>query len=102
MAEPKTRATSASVTDFLDKVTPEQKRQDAYELLKMYKEVTSEKPVMWEPSIVGFGKYRFKSEKRDQEGDWPLAAFSPRKKSLTILRKIIKASYSHTKKKYTE
>lgn len=34
--------------------------------------------------MVGFGKYHYKSERSRQEGDWPLAAFSPRKQNLTL------------------
>jgi hypothetical protein len=39
---------------------------------------------MWGESMVGFGTYHYKSERSSQEGDWPLAAFSPRKQYLAI------------------
>lgn len=39
---------------------------------------------MWGSSIVGFGMYHYKSERSTQEGDWPLAGFSPRKQNLTL------------------
>jgi hypothetical protein len=39
---------------------------------------------MWGPSMIGFGQYHYKSERSRQEGDWPLAAFSPRKQNLTL------------------
>ena len=84
MAELKTKATKASVTDFLDKTTPEQKKKDAYEILEMFKDATGQKPVLWGTSIVGFGKYHYKSERSSQEGDWPLTGFSPRKQNLTL------------------
>lgn len=84
MAELKTKATDASVEDFLNKVTPEQKKEDSFELLKIYKKITGEKPVMWGTSIVGFGKYHYKSERSKQEGEWPLVGFSPRKQNLTL------------------
>jgi hypothetical protein len=84
MAELKTKKNDASVTDFLDTVENEQKRQDSYELLKIFTEVTKEKPVMWGSSIVGFGLYHYKSERSKQEGDWPISGFSPRKQNLTI------------------
>lgn len=35
-------------------------------------------------NIVGFGMYHYKSQRSSQEGDWPLAAFSPRKQNLTL------------------
>lgn len=39
---------------------------------------------MWGTSIVGFGKYHYKSDKSAQQGDWPLVSFSPRKQNLTL------------------
>jgi hypothetical protein len=65
-------------------VPDETKRQDSYRLLDMYKRVTDDEPRMWGDAIVGFGKYHYKSERSTQEGDWPLAAFSPRKQNLTL------------------
>ena len=44
---------------------------------------TGEKPVMWGPSIVGFGSYHYRYES-GREGDWMLAGFSPRKRELTV------------------
>ncbi len=84
MAEPKTKATTASVEEFLKKVEPQQKQDDAFVLLDMFKKVTGEKPVMWGDSMIGFGVYHYKSERSKQEGDWPRVAFSPRKQNLTL------------------
>ena len=84
MAELKTKVTNASVQDFINSVENETRRQDGFELLKIYKRVTGLEPKMWGPSIVGFGVYHYKSERSSQEGDWPLAAFSPRKQNLTL------------------
>ena len=84
MAEPKTKATNQNPTDFLNKVEPEQKRLDSFTLLELFQKITHEKPVMWGPSIVGFGKYHYKSERSAQEGDWFLVGFSPRKQNLTL------------------
>lgn len=84
MAELKTKVTDASVDDFINSVDNERRRSDAFELLEVYKRVTGEAAKMWGPSIIGFGKYHYKSERSSQEGDWPLAAFSPRKQNLTL------------------
>ena len=84
MAEPKTKATKASVREFLNKVEPEEKRQDSFTLLEMFEQITGEKAVMWGDSIVGFGQYHYKSERSRQEGDWMLVGFSPRKQNLTL------------------
>lgn len=84
MAELKTKATTQKAEDFLNTVEPVSKRQDCFELLELFKKTTGEKPVMWGTSIVGFGKYHYKSERSAQEGDWPLTGFSPRKQALTL------------------
>ena len=56
----------------------------SFKLLEMYKNATRQPPKMWGASMIGFGQYHYKSERSSQEGDWPLAAFSPRKASLTL------------------
>ena len=84
MSELKTKENDGSVTDFIDRVPDERKRQDSYKLLDMYMRVTGEQPRMWGDAMIGFGKYHYKSERSTQEGDWPLAAFSPRKQNLTL------------------
>lgn len=84
MAELKTKKTKASVAAFIEKVPDATKRKDAKELLKIFKDITGEKPAMWGQSIIGFGQYHYKSERSAQEGDWPIAAFSPRKDALTL------------------
>jgi len=84
MAELKTQATTQNPKDFIDTVEHELKRADSFVLLEMFQKITGEKPVMWGSSIIGFGKYHYKSERSTQEGDWPLVGFSPRKQNLTL------------------
>lgn len=84
MAELKTKQTNQPPEDFLKTIEPEEKRQDGFALLELFKKVTGEKAVMWGSSIVGFGMYHYKSERSTQEGDWPLVGFSPRKQNLTL------------------
>lgn len=84
MAELKTKATDQDPEDFLHTIEPEQKRVDSLALLELFKKITGEDAVMWGTSIVGFGKYHYKSERSTQEGDWPLVGFSPRKQNLTL------------------
>lgn len=83
MSELKTKPTNASVEKFLNQVTDETRREDCFKVAKMMEEITGEKPKMWGPSIVGFGSYHYKYAS-GQEGDWPIAAFSPRKQDLTL------------------
>ena len=61
----------------------EQKRKDCRELLKVMKQITKAQPKMWGPSIVGFGRYRYRYA-TGREGESFLAGFSPRAQSLTI------------------
>lgn len=83
MAEAKTKPTKVSVEKFLNQVQDETRREDCFQIVKIMEEITGEKAVMWGPSIVGFGAYHYKYAS-GHEGDWPIAAFSPRKKDLTI------------------
>lgn len=84
MAELKTKPTKESAVKFLKTIQPKEKQIDALKLLKIFKDTTGEKPIMWGSSIIGFGKYHYKSEKSKQEGDWLLIGFSPRKQNLTL------------------
>ncbi len=83
MAENKTQPTSASVDDFLAKIENPRRRTDALTALKIYQDVTGLPPVMWGPSIIGFGSLHYVYE-TGREGDMPAAAFSPRKASMTF------------------
>ena len=79
----KTIPTSRSVKAFIDAVENDTRRKDAYELLDLLKEVSGEKPVMWGPSIIGFGEYHYKYAS-GREGDFLATGFSPRKAKLSI------------------
>lgn len=83
MAEPKTKPTQASVKEFLNQIPDQERREDCYAVAKIMEEITGDKPKMWGPSIIGFGAYHYKYAS-GREGDWPVAAFSPRKKDLTL------------------
>ena len=84
MSELKTKASQASVNDFIKAVPDETRRADAQALLRLFRKVTGLPPKMWGTSIVGYGSYHYKSERSRQEGDWMLTGFSPRKDSLSI------------------
>jgi hypothetical protein len=84
MSTIKTTVNAASVSEFLAGVPDEKRRADGLALLELFETTTGEKPRMWGSSLVGFGSYHYKSERSKQEGEWPLAAFSPRKQYLTL------------------
>jgi len=83
MAENKTKATKVSVAGFIAALPDESKRADAKALVKMMQAATGEKPVMWGPSIVGFGTVHYVYDS-GREGDMPLVGFSPRKPALVV------------------
>ncbi len=82
-AEAKTRPTKEKVKDFLNRIPDAARREDCFAVAKMMEEITGSKPQMWGPSIVGFGTWHYKYA-TGHEGDWPVAAFSPRKQDLTL------------------
>lgn len=84
MAELKTKSTQKSVIKFIESVENKTRREDALVLLKLFKKITGEKPVLWSNNTIGFGSYHYKSSRSSQEGDWPTTGFSPRKANTTI------------------
>lgn len=83
MAEAKTKKTASSVEEFILSVEDETRRDDCFAVLDLMKSITKTEPAMWGSSIVGFGTYHY-IYASGQEGDWPVAAFSPRKQNLTL------------------
>lgn len=83
MAKNKTQATEVSVTDFILKVENEVKRNDSFQLVKIFKSVSGFEPKMWGPTIIGFGSYHYKYES-GHEGDAPKSGFSPRKDAIVF------------------
>jgi hypothetical protein len=82
-AAPKTVPTGASVDAFLAAIPDEATRRDCEELAEIMRRVSGAEPAMWGTSLVGFGQHRYKYA-TGREGDWPLTAFSPRRRNLTI------------------
>ena len=85
MGEPKTVPTDASVDDLLHAATPARRREDGLRLARIFREVTGTDPVLWGPSIVGYGSYRYVSPANPRtRGEWPKTGFSPRKARLSL------------------
>lgn len=78
-----TEPTSVPVESFLATVEPARRRAEGEEVVRLIGEVTGVPPVMWGPSIIGWGTlhYRYAS---GREGDWMKVGFSPRKAQLTF------------------
>lgn len=81
----KTMPTDANVADFIAAATPAKRRIDGEELARIFSEATGVEPVMWGPSMVGYGEYVYVSPANKRTtGIWPKTAFSPRKSSLSL------------------
>lgn len=83
MAENKTKATEASVEDYVSAVEDEARRNDCEALVKLMTRATKHPPKMWGTSIVGFGSYHYKYES-GREGDCCLTGFSSRKGDISV------------------
>ena len=83
MAELKTQKNDGSVSDFLDSVDHERRREECRTIVDLMKEVTGEPPIMWGGSIIGFGQTHYEYES-GREGDWFKVGVSPRKQNLTL------------------
>src|SRR5574343_1581149 len=85
MAEIKTKVHNGDVVEFIHSFADTEKKiEDALQLLDFMRKVTGFEAKMWGPSIIGFGKYHYKSDRSKQEGDWPLVGFSPRKAAISL------------------
>ena len=83
MPEQKTKPTKVSVAKFIASLPDERRRREARTLLNVYKAATGKRPVMWGPTIIGYGSYHYKYAS-GHEGDCCIAGFSPRKTALTV------------------
>lgn len=83
MAENKTKATKASVTEFIKSIENKQMRADVRKVAAMMRKATGKRAKMWGPSIVGYGTYHYKYAS-GREGDFMITGFSPRKNALSV------------------
>ncbi|CAN1562470.1 Domain of unknown function DUF1801 [Sphingomonadaceae bacterium] len=77
-AENKTQATVARVEDFVTGIADENQRADARSLIALMTRLSGEPATMWGPSIIGFGRYRYRYNS-GREGEMCRIGFSPRK-----------------------
>lgn len=82
-ADLKTKPTDAGVAAFIDALDNATRKADALVLLDIYADITGLQPVMWGPSIIGYGSYHYTYDS-GREGDMCRAGFSPRKANLAL------------------
>jgi len=83
VSELKTKPTEVSAESHIAAITNEEQRNDAQTLVALMRRVTKQEPVMWGPSIVGFGSYHYEYAS-GHEGDSALAAFAVRGSELVV------------------
>jgi len=83
MAENKTKATDASVDDYIASRANAHQQADCRELMALLKKVTRQAPRMWGPSIVGYGSYRYTYDS-GRSGEAPLTGFAIRGRELVV------------------
>lgn len=71
------------VDAFLAGLKSEQRRQEGLRLCQLLQHITGKPPVMWGPSIIGFGRYHYRYAS-GHEGDAAAIGFSPRPPALVI------------------
>jgi hypothetical protein len=83
VAELKTKATRASVAQFINAIADEQRREDCKAIAAMMQKATKAKPKMWGDAIVGFGDFEYTNSAK-KVNSWFQCGFSPRKQALTL------------------
>ena len=83
MTRNKTQPTNVDVNTFIGNLDSEKRRQEAIVLVQLMRSATGEPPVMWGPSIIGFGTYHYIYES-GREGDFMCVGFSPRKAAISL------------------
>lgn len=83
MPEAKTKPTDRSVDAYLADIADPVRVADCRALIDLMKRITGENPVLWGPSIVGFGKYRYPTAS-GKPGESCVTGFSSRKPDLSI------------------
>ena len=83
MAELKTKATDASIEEYIASRANEEQKADCENLIALLKRVTEERPKMWGPSIIGYGLYKYTYES-GRTGEMCRTGFAIRGKELVV------------------
>lgn len=94
MPEAKTKPTERNIESYLGTIADPARLNDCRALIDLMANITGEKPVLWGPSIVGFGKYRYPTAS-GKPGESCVTGFSSRKPDISIY---LVAEGSHQKR----
>lgn len=79
----KTAPTDVSPSEFIESLDTERRVVHGRLLLELFNRVTGAEPVMWGPTMIGYGQIHYKYA-TGREGDWFKLGFSPRKAKLSL------------------
>ncbi|WP_027107834.1 DUF1801 domain-containing protein [Lacticigenium naphthae] len=79
----KTKETDKDVSNFIDSIEDEKKREETKKLVSIFNEATGLEPRMWGENIIGYGTYHYKYAS-GHEGDAMITGFSPRKNQFSL------------------
>jgi Domain of unknown function (DU1801) len=83
MGDRKTQPNDTSVEEVIDRAGDERRRDEAREVLDLMQEVTGTEPVVWGPSMIGFGRQPYTTADGKQH-EWFAVGLAPRKAALTL------------------
>ncbi|MGO1543540.1 MAG: DUF1801 domain-containing protein [Gulosibacter sp.] len=79
----KTAQTAQRPEDFIESLDTERRIAHGRMLLELFNRITGAEPVMWGPSMIGYGQVHYKYA-TGREGDTFKVGFSPRKAKLSL------------------
>ena len=83
MSELKTKPTEIDPKAYILEVDNKRRREDALVLLKLFEKVSGHPPVMWGPSMIGYGRYQYEYDS-GHEGEAFRLGFAPRKANMVV------------------
>ena len=83
MSDNKTQPTDVDPKLFLAAVTPERRRDEAWRLDALFREVTGFAPVVWGGTMLGYGRYHY-TYASGREGVFFSTGFAPRKREQVL------------------
>lgn len=80
--EVKTKPTQEDPVAYCAALPTSRRRDEGARLLDLFGEVTGATPVMWGPSMIGYGEREYRG--RTSHGTWFRVGFSPRKAAISL------------------
>jgi peptide subunit release factor 1 (eRF1) len=80
----KTVETEQSVTDYINAIENETKRNDSQVILELMQKATKEAPKVWANGSIGFGNVLIESPTSGRKVEWFRMGFAPRKANITL------------------